>query len=43
MGEQNNQQMQEMVAQALKQAMSQVNGLMAQPNAPAAMPAAYTL
>lgn len=36
MGEQNNQQMQEMVAQALKQAMSQVNGLMAQPNAPAA-------
>lgn len=42
MAEQNNQQMQEMVAQALKQAMSQVNGLMAQPNAPAAMPAAPT-
>ena len=40
MGEQNNQQMQEMVAQALKQAMSQVNGLMAQPNTAAAMPAA---
>lgn len=40
MAEQNNQQMQEMVAQALKQAMSQVNGLMGQPNAAAVTPAA---